>query len=488
MKKELYIMVIIWFVLGLCLLSERASAQKAFPMEQAVELAQTNAWSVMSSKVDVEIAETDLNLYKAAIRPSLNLSGSLPNYFRTSTAITQPNGTVQFQRIAQNNLQLSLFSTQEIPMTGGQIFVQSDLTRFDDFTFDSRLYNGVPLRIGIIQPLFSTRPLYWEGRLAPLRTKREQKGYEVTVEAAKVQSVDLYFEVLIANENKAIATLNEEVNQQLLIIAEERLELGKISRDEKLQLEIELKSAQLDRRIAENSLEIAIQNLAAFLNTSLDGVELFESQQAFSPFEISEEEALQYMQIFRPEILSFQLDQLSADQVIQRAKIENGPQVDVFASFGLARGSENISDIYSAPFTEQQVGVQVNLPILDWGTRRNTIKRAKLLKDQMGYNYNQQLQDLENQVRQTVLQFNTQQQALIEQKRILDMTEARYEIANDRYVLGAIDITNLTLAQREKNAARRNYVLSLRQYWISYYSLRFLTGYDFSTRNIIEYQ
>ena len=45
--------------------------------------------------------------------------------------------------------------------------------------------------------------------------------------------------------------------------------------------------------------------------------------------------------------------------------------------------------------------------------------------------------------------------------------------------LRAIDITNLQLAQTEKDNARTSYLQTLRQYWAAYYQLRRSTLYDF---------
>ena len=60
-----------------------------------------------------------------------------------------------------------------------------------------------------------------------------------------------------------------------------------------------------------------------------------------------------------------------------------------------------------------------------------------------------------------------------------DIAQRRYEISNERYYLSDISITDLTIALQEKDAARRDYIRTLRNYWRSYYGLRALTLYDF---------
>ena len=79
------------------------------------------------------------------------------------------------------------------------------------------------------------------------------------------------------------------------------------------------------------------------------------------------------------------------------------------------------------------------------------------------------------------------QEAVEDQAAVKALAEKRFQIANERYILGAISITDFTLAQREKDQTRRNYITSLSNYWNSYYALRLLTGYDFANNQKIAY-
>ncbi len=62
----------------------------------------------------------------------------------------------------------------------------------------------------------------------------------------------------------------------------------------------------------------------------------------------------------------------------------------------------------------------------------------------------------------------------------------RYQVAKNRYLIGKIDITNLFIAQNEKDMAKRSYIQSQKQYWIAYHTLRQLTLYNFQKEEIIK--
>ena len=60
-----------------------------------------------------------------------------------------------------------------------------------------------------------------------------------------------------------------------------------------------------------------------------------------------------------------------------------------------------------------------------------------------------------------------------------EVATERYNVSQNRYLIGKIDITNLNIALEQKDAAKRQYVQALRAFWTAYYNLRRLTLYDF---------
>ncbi len=61
----------------------------------------------------------------------------------------------------------------------------------------------------------------------------------------------------------------------------------------------------------------------------------------------------------------------------------------------------------------------------------------------------------------------------------------RYKVAQNRYLIGKIDITNLNIALTEKDDAKRSYISALKSFWMAYYDLRRLTLYDFSANRLL---
>ncbi len=472
------------------------NSQSDIQFQDVLTAARSKSYSSELAEKQVQIADQDYNIFRSSLKPAFFLEGQIPGFFSSSSAITQPNGTIEFQRVSQNNASISLFGQQNIAATGARLFVQSDLQRFDDFTLNNRLYNGIPLRIGISQPIFAFNQIKWQKKIAPIQLEQAKSQYTFDIENTQFQATNLYFQVLVAVENKKIAALNSEVNEKLITIANKRLELGKISEDEKLQLEIQLDNALLNLRRSDFQFQAAVRTLEIYLydeansNLKADDPTLivsFEIPKPFDALNIEEEEAVQYALTNRPEIIAFRQQLIEAEQNIAQTKANTGPQANLFASFGLARGSENLENIYSDPFTEQQLNLSFSVPIVDWGRRKSSRKQAKIQMENTLLLIEQGKLQVENNTRLKVREFLMLQDAVKDQEAIRSLAEKRFEIANERYILGAISITDFTLAQREKDQTRRSYIQTLSDYWNSYYALRLLTGFDFASQQRITY-
>ena len=474
-------------IMVLMLIYSISYGQQSLSLEEVITQVKENSFAAKTAEYQVEIAKENNRFYKSFLKPSVGLGANLPNYRKTSSPIVQPDGTIAFQSIRQGNSSLSLYASQVITKTGANVFLISDLQRFDDFFSNYKQYNGIPIRLGFNQPILAYNPWKYDNQIQPLLLQEAEKLYNVSIEAMSVEATRLYFEILIAEQNLEIANTNEKVNKDLLRITDERLVLGKVSRDEQLQLEIELNNARLAVSSATNQLEQAISQLSLFIGLTAAENITYDEPTLLDPVLINYDELQSQYRSNRPEIIAYERALIESEQQIAKAKSDYGIQASINASIGLARGAETPAEIYTDPFDEQQFNVSIQVPILDWGKRNSAVGQARLKKEDLIVKLEQQQLELDNQIKQLAVSFTRLQKDLSLIKEIMDKADERFQISNERYILGNIDITNLTLAQREKDNTKRTYINALREYWISYYQLRMLTGYDIKNNSPIRY-
>ncbi|MEL6865304.1 MAG: TolC family protein [Bacteroidota bacterium] len=425
--------------------------------------------------------------FKSNYKPQIVLSGRLPGFSRTSQEVVQPDGTIKFQAVSQSNILSEITLSQPIGATGSTVFIASNLQRFDDLNQDSRIYNAVPFQLGIDQPFFAFNQLKWDKKIEPLRYRESEQTFLVDMENIAVSAVDLFFYLLVAQIDYTIAATNVSNTDTLYQIAEQKHDMGLISRSDLIQLRLERLRAGQSLSNAEQDLEIAKLNLRLFLREQ-DSVDWELQLPGKGPeIQIPKDKALREAKANRPDILSFRRRNLEAEMALAKAKGTTGFSASLFASIGFAQTAGTIDAVYQDPPSQQLISLEFTLPIIDWGRTKSQIETAKA-NLQLEQNEIQQDQiDFEQSLLTELTLFRRYFKQVGLSKEVDELSQMRYNIAQERFLIGDLSITDLTLALREKDQARKDYIRSLWSYWKSYYSIRELTLYDFASNQKIKY-
>jgi outer membrane protein TolC len=132
--------------------------------------------------------------------------------------------------------------------------------------------------------------------------------------------------------------------------------------------------------------------------------------------------------------------------------------------------------------------LEFDIPILDWGRSKSRTKTAEANLKFTEYAVEQDRQNFAQEIVTEVTLFDMMNEQLVLTRRADSIASEKYQIAKDRYVLGNLSITDLSIAFQEKDQAKRDYVFALRDYWSAYYRLRYLSLYDFEKNQKIAYK
>lgn len=191
------------------------------------------------------------------------------------------------------------------------------------------------------------------------------------------------------------------------------------------------------------------------------------------------DEALAYAIENNSRSLQYELNELQADQAYEQAKKSSGFSATIQATYGLNNTAQDFDELYDNPGNRQFFTVGFQVPIFNWGKQVAEIKAARNQQQATANSIAYQRLQFELDVRSTVREFELLKDQLELAEISDDIAERRYDVSKNRYLIGKIDVTNLFIAQREKDSARRSYVQALRTYWTGYYNLRRLTLFDF---------
>lgn len=448
-------------------------------LSEVVALAQQHSIASRQARTTLDTRYWEWRSFQASQRPQLLLTGNLPDFTRAYQEVVQPDGTIDFQSVTINNSGLSLGISQPITATGGAIFASTLLQRFDDFDRKNTLYSGQPFAIGFRQPLFAFNELKWDKRIAPVRYRESQQQYVRERENISLRTAGLFFDLLLAQVNLEMAQGNLTSNDTLYKIALEREALGKLSRNDLLQLQLGVLNARKDAASARQALETARLNLGAYAGLPAGLPATLAVPAGIPALEVDEARALEQAWANRPEVSGFERRRLEAEQAVARARGETGVQAMLEASFGLSNRGAQFGDIYLQPQDYESARLQFSVPIVDWGRASSRRETAKANRELAAAAIEQDRINFEQEIRTQAKLYNVLREQLELSSQADAIARERYLIAKERFVLGNLSITDLNLALQEKDRARRDYIAALREFWLSYYNLRSLALYDF---------
>ncbi|NSW94240.1 MAG: TolC family protein [Bacteroidales bacterium] len=460
---------------------------KKLTLEEVIKLAEEQSPNALMAKHRFRASYWQYRTFVAQYRPSLTLTGTTPDY---STAYEKVWNSFKetWDYKASNTLSNigSLSLSQNIGLTGGSIYLNSDLTLFNDFENDTRRYISVPLSIGLTQPLFRYNSLKWQKITEPLKYEAAKKTFLSNIEAVHRQAVTNFFALALAQINKQIAEMNYYNADTLYRIANGRYELGTIAEDELLQMQLTWLNTETARKEAEMNLrdrEIRLRSFLGF-NESVR-IELVLPTE-IPDLQVEPQEVLELAMVNNPEILNQQLNVLSAESSLAQAKAEKGLNANLVASYGFRDQDPDFMQAYNDPARQQRVRIGFTLPILDWGLGRGRYRMARSSLELAQVQSQQALIDFEQNLLLDVEQFNLQKNQVAIAAKSDTVAMKMFEVTKARFLIGKISILELNNADTRKDQNRRAYVQALQNYWSYFYNLRGLALYDFINRKPLE--
>ncbi|MEZ4900682.1 MAG: TolC family protein [Spirosomataceae bacterium] len=453
--------------------------QETLTLAEVVEMAKNQSISARQAATTKETKYWEYRTFLSNYKPQLTLNGNLPAFSRSFIEVRQPDGTIQFQPIRNNNSSLNLSLSQSIAATGGSIYATTQLQRFDDFDRKNTLYNGTPFALGYLQPLLRFNAFKWEKKIEPLKFNESQQTFIESLEQIAFRANSLFFDLLLAQANLQIAETNLTNTENILKVANEKYTLGKNTRNEILQLQLELLKARKATGIAKRDVEIASLNLKSYIGLQTEGRINLQTPTQPPTFMISPEKAIEQAFANRADAIGFGIRTLEAQRAVAKAKGDNGLNATLTATMGFSNRGQTVPELYQKPQDQQTVQLQLDIPILDWGRSKSRTKTAEAQRQLTQYTVEQDKQNFQQEIYTQVTLFEMLRDQLSLTVQADSIASEKYKIAQERYVLGNLSITDLSISFQEKDQAKRDYIYALRDYWSAYYKLRQLTLYDF---------
>jgi outer membrane protein len=328
----------------------------------------------------------------------------------------------------------------------------------------------------------------WDKKIEPLKFNESRQAYIESMEQIAIKATGYFFDLLLAQVNLQIAQTNLTNTEKIQHIANEKYDLGKISKNEILQLQLEQLKAQKATGIAKRDKEIATLNLRAYTGLQNSDKIALVLPYATVDMQVTTDKVLTEAYDNRSDAIAFVRRMAEANRDVAKARGDNGLNAALTAQLGFSKSATTVPGVYQSPQNQQEVQLIFTIPILDWGRSKSRTKTAQANMQFTEYAVEQDKQIFTQEIVTQVTLFDMMKEQLILTASADSIATEKYQIAKDRYVLGNLSITDLSIAFQEKDQAKRDYIAALRDFWGAYFQLRYLSLYDFEKKEKIAYR
>ncbi len=474
------------FIISLIIIASfslKSKAQKNLQLSlpDVIEIASKQSIDAFRNKNMYLSSFWEYRFYQAERRPGISLSTNPLDYNRfLKKEYNFDTNEDEFRLREYLNSDIGINAFQNIGLTGGQLFVRSDLEMVKNLAGDKNTsFSATPFSIGYSQELNGYNELKWKSKIEPLKFEKAKKEFIQDVEDLRIKSTYQFFELITAQIQKGIANTNYANADTLYKIGMGRFQVGTVTQDELLKLELSLLNAEQALSMAQLEEKRAQASLNSFL-----GFEKNIEIECIVPSEIPElqinpDAALLQAIQNNPEMINHEQLKLQQDQNVKRIKSETGLNTSLFATYGRSRSSEEFSDVYNQPDKSQRFSMGLNVPIVDWGRAKGRVSMAESNREVALATIKQERLDFEMDIFQSVMEFNLQASQVKNSAKADTVAQLGYNVTFQRFLIGKIDVIKLNIASTDQENARISYLNRLRDYWTSYFRLRSLTLFDF---------
>lgn len=452
-------------------------------LKETISRSINNSVDALVARNEFKSSYWEYRTYKAELLPEVSINSTLPYYSKSYNSFQNSDGSYTFVGNDYSRIDGNISVTQNIPLTGGAISVESSFQRLQQFGDNaSSRYVGIPISVTLEQPIFGFNRVKWLQRIEPVKYKEAKQKLIANLEVVTNTGITYYFDLLLGQINMSIAIQNLKNSQKLFTIAEARRKIGQISENDLLQLKVSLLNAESYLTDAQSSLNLRMFRLRSFLGYG----ENIIIEPLIPEFLSQSIPALSYS-----EVLALARQNNSFTQNVQRRMLESSRAVSqakadrwnakLFVSFGMSGQENTLSQAFNTNNwrTNQIVNVGIKVPILDWGKGKGKVKIAEANREVEYSRIEKEQIDFNQDIFLRVENFNNQSKLLELAKQTDEIAQQRYNTSIEAFVLGKIDVLNLNDSQTSKDQAKRNYIDQMYSLWSYYYQIRSLTLYDF---------
>jgi outer membrane protein len=484
--KKINLLIIL---LGCLSLTTKAETY-VLDLQKSIEIAKEKSYEMLSLKEDLIISQYNLKLATSKFKTHVDMQLKTPQHTEGLEEFKDTSGVTMYYMNRQQSNEAILTINQPLP-TDGNLFVRSNVSATKELR-DNQRSSRMSTSLNLTQPLdalYGYNEIRSSYKIAKLDYERSQKQLKRAELNLNYSVSNAFYRLLSVQKAMEISKLNLERQQEAFEIATQKYKAGLIKEVDALQMEVDLAEArnsydmaQINQTSAQNAFKelIGLEFLdSVVINNELKyEVVVVDLEKAISNaldnrLEIREQEIqieLGKMDVKKQRAAGMIQSDLTA--YLSQNGYTNPAKVGYDVALSNAWDKMNSNPAYG-------IGLNFNIPIIDWGENRTRVKVQKARLKQTEYNKESVRRNIEGEVRNLVADFNSSLKRLQLLEKNVAVAEKSFEITRQRYADGDIDSQALALERDRLNNAYNSHLSAYISYQLMLSDLMRKTFYDF---------
>lgn len=464
------------------------SAQTVLTIDKALDIAETSSPELRTSLYNLERSEFLLLAQKASLKSQFSLSLNPVGYSQTRSFD---------QRVSQwyTNRSFNTAGTfrvdQPVIWTGGTVSLvntfgwQNNESETSGGTNTNKAFSN-RLYLQLDQPIFTYNAKKME--LEELEYDYENMYISYALQRLNMerQITSQFYSVYTAQNNLQISRDELKDAEKNYQIIKDKVDEDLIAREELFQAELNLASARSTVNSRVISLENSKDNLKKTLGMALDeDIVTIAQIDSVKMVDIDVNKAVENALNTRLELRQREIQTELLEFQMIRTKAQNEFKGSINASLGIMGDNEKFGNIYQNPTNNPSVQVSFNVPIFDWGEKKNRIKAQETSIALNQLNAEEEIKDIQINIRQTCRNLDNLVEQIEIARQSVENAQHTYELNAEKYRNGTITGMEMSQFQNQLSSKKMSYAQSLIDYKVELLNLKILTLYNFETKTAV---
>lgn len=495
MKKAATLLALLVFAAGQVF--AQTNTARVFNLEEAIEYALTNSFSIKSIGLSLEAARQNLTAREGAFKLNADLSLVAPNYAETFEPDRTPGA-------------LNQYFSYGATLYRGQLNINQPLPTDGVFTLDTRLYRDLnsvrqanltneqvefftSVGLRFQQPLFTVNTL-------KLGLEQADLSYQRSTLQLQRTELDVIFSVTQAFLNLYRATRELEIREneleqqkQAYDLASKKFAAGLIPEVDALQTEVDLAQSQNRMFTAQTALQRQEDIFKQIIGLSLSQAVGVRTDISYQPFEIDLSQAVAFALENRSEIREARIDKRLRELDIKEVDARSSFRANISAFYDLSGVSNPELPLSTGPYDlfksswedlkdrprNKGISLTFSMPLWDSGVNRAEVAAAQARIDQAELDLENESITVQREIKDVVSRVLEARNRLEVLEKSQNVAERSYEISLARFNNGDITTQDLALDRDRLTQARSTFLDAYIDYQVAVADLKRKTLYDF---------